>query len=178
MDDELSQHPDLASTGASMRAAWREEQEASTRDAHRDWEHRLTLVDRLRAHMHRGDALRATVAGHHLAGTVEEVGPDLLALRTASGRVDVQLAPTVALWFEAVDAGATGGHRGADVAGGRFRHALTMREDDRIRLGTLDAPDGVDGTITVGADHVVLHTDGAARVYAWSTIAWISAARG
>jgi hypothetical protein len=177
--DELSQHPDLAATGASMRAAWREEQEAATRDAHRDWEHRLTLVDRLRAHMHRGDVVRVTVAGHQLAGPLEEVGADLVALRTPSGRVDVQLAPCIPLLFEVVEVPATHGHRGTDVAGGRFRHALIVREDDHIRLGTLDAPDGLDGTITVGSDHVVLRGDsGATRVYALTAVAWIAAAPG
>ena len=61
--DDLSQHPDLAATSAAMRAAWREEQEAATRDAAEDWHHRQTLVDRLRAHMHRGDGVTVTVLG-------------------------------------------------------------------------------------------------------------------
>ena len=83
---EALSHPDLVATGAAMREAWRAEQEAAARDARESWTHRQTVTDRLRAHMHRGDTLTVTVAGHRLIGTVEEVGDDLLALRTPSGR--------------------------------------------------------------------------------------------
>jgi hypothetical protein len=176
--ESLSHHPDLASTGAAMREAWRAEQEAAARDARESWTHRQTVTDRLRAHMHRGDTLTVTVAGHRLTGTVDEVGNDLLALRTASGRVDVHLAPTIWLQIDVAAAARTGGHRGSNAAGGRFRHALVGRErDPRVRVGTLAEPGGVDGTVEVGADHVVVTTaSGRTVIVPMAAVAWVSPA--
>jgi hypothetical protein len=176
--ESLSHHPDLAATGAAMREAWRAEQEAAARDARESWTHRQTVTDRLRAHMHRGDTLTVTVAGHRLIGTVEEVGDDLLALRTPSGRVDVHLAATI--WFQ-IDVAAparSGGHRGANAAGGRFRYALVGRErDPRVRVGTLAEPAGIDGTLEVGADHVVVMTaTGRTLMVPMTAVTWVSPA--
>jgi hypothetical protein len=172
--NDLSGHPDLAATGAAMRAAWRAEQEAATRDARADWTHRLTLVDRLRAHMHRGDTLVVAVAGHGVTGSVEEVGDDLLALMSPGGRVDIHLAPTIPMTFE-VSAAREGGHRGSDAAGGRFRHALIAREQDRrVRLGTVLQPEGLEGELRVSADHVAITTQaGREVVVPISGVAWV-----
>ena len=177
--DELSEHPDLADTSAAMRATWRAEQDAATRDAVEDWAHRQTLVDRLRAHMHRGDDLTVTVAGHRLVGTVEEVGPDLLAIRASSGRVDVHLTPTIPLRFEVSTRATEGGHRGSDAAGGRFRTALIAREQDgSVTLGTIDERDGINGVLVGGADHVLLRrADGRELVVPTRDVAWISPSR-
>jgi hypothetical protein len=140
-----------------MRAEWREEQEAATRDAAEDWVHRQTIEDRLRAHMHRGDTLAMVVAGQRFVGEAEEVGATLVALRTAAGRVDIHLAPSVPFRFSVARRATVGGHRGSDVAGGRFRAALLARERDaRVRIGTLHDPDGVAGSVVVSADHVLV----------------------
>jgi hypothetical protein len=173
--DGLSQHPDLASTGAAMREEWRAEQEAATRDAHEDWTHRQSLTDRLRTHMHRGDTLLVAVAGERVIGHVEEVGDDLLALRTPAGRIDVHVAATVPLWFEVTEAAQQGGHRGSVTAERRFRQALIGRERDaEVRLGTLGEPTGLEGRLEVGADHVVVTTrNGNAYVVPISGVAWI-----
>jgi hypothetical protein len=173
--NDLSEHPDLAATGAAMRAEWRAEQEAATRDARADWTHRLALVDRLRGHMHRGDTLIAAVAGHRVTGSVEEVGDDLLALMTPAGRVDIQLAPTIPVTFEA-SAARTGGHRGSDAAGGRFRHALIAREQDaRVRLGTLEEPEGLEGQLRVSVDHIALVTPtGRELLVPMTCVAWVA----
>jgi hypothetical protein len=172
--DGLPEHPDLADTSAAMRAEWRAEQEAATRDAVEDWALRQTLEDRLRAHMHRGDDVAITVVGHRIAGTAEEVGPDLLALRTQAGRVDVHLTATIPFWFEVATRATEGGHRGSDAAGGRFRAALMMRGTDaRVALGTRDHPDGIDGSLVVGADHVVLTRAGSEIVVPIADVAWV-----
>ena len=96
LPDDLSEHPDLGDTSAAMRATWRAEQDAATRDAVEDWAHRQTLVDRLRAHMHRGDDLTVTIGGHrvvgHGRGGRDRSGRDAHA---RPGRVDVHLTPTI-----------------------------------------------------------------------------------
>ena len=106
---------------------WRAEQDAATRDAAEDWAHRQTLEDRLRAHMHRGDEITVTIGGHRVVGTVEEVGTDLLALRSSSGRVDVHLTPTIPFFFEVATHAHQGGHRGSDAraAGSATRSSRT-----------------------------------------------------
>jgi hypothetical protein len=174
-------HPDLAAAGAAMRAAWRADQEAAARDAHEAHRRRLTLTDRLHLHLHRGDRLAVVVCGtQRFTGTLAEVGPDLIALRTPyGGRVDVQRAPSVPLWFEVVERAPAGGHRGDGAAGGRFHHALARREQDAaVTLGTLHAPDGIDGALAVGADHVVLVAPGGAEtVVPIDQVAWVRARR-
>jgi hypothetical protein len=172
--DDLSEHPDLAATGAAMRAAWREEQEAATRDAAEDWQHRQTLADRLRAHMHRGDGLTVTVLGRRLVGFVEEVGEDVLALRTASGRIDVHVAPSIAFEYAVTSPAREGGHRGTDAVGGSFRAALLVREQDaRALLGTIADPDGRAGHLRVGGDHVVLTTPDTELAVPFTSIGWV-----
>jgi hypothetical protein len=174
--DELSEHPDLSATGAAMRAAWRAEEEAATRDAAEHWQHNLALADRMRAYMHHGDAVAVVVAGRRLTGLVEEVGADLLALRTASGRVELHLTATIPLEVTVSAPARAGGDRGTD-AGGSFRGALLARERDaRVLLGTLADPDGRAGALTVAADHVVLHTGDAEIAVPLASIAWISPA--
>ena len=172
--DDLSHHPDLATTSAAMRAAWREEQEAATREAAEDWQHRQTMVDRLRAHMHRGDGLTVTVLGRRLIGFVEEVGEDVLALRTATGRIDVHLRPSIAFEYALTAPAREGGHRGTDAVGGSFRAALLVREHDaRVLLGTAAEPDGRAGVLRVGGDHVVLTTPDTEVVVPITSVGWV-----
>lgn len=179
--DPLAAHPDLAAAGASLREEWRAEQEAATRDAHESLRHRLTLADRLREHMHRGDRLAVVVCGtQRFMGTVVEVGTDLVAVRTSfAGRIDVHLAAGVPFAYEVFERATGGGHRGDGAAGGRFHHALVRREQDaEVTLGTVHDPDGVDARLVVGADHVVLVARaGAETVVPISQVAWVSARR-
>jgi hypothetical protein len=173
------EHPDLAQAGASMRAAWREEQEAATRDAVEDWAHRQKFEDRLRTHMHRGDALTVHVAGSRFAGIVDEIGEDLLALRTTDGRVDIHVTPTVPLWVQVTRA-SKGGHRGSAAAGGQFVHALRARErDPAVQVGTVHEPSGLTGRLVVAADHVVITaTAGGELVVPLSGVAWVAPRSG
>ncbi len=101
--DGLEAHPDLGAAGASMREKWRAEQEAAMKDAVESRAHRLTLQDRFREHMHRGDRIAVTVAGRRIAGVPEEIGADLLAVRTLFARVDIHLSPTIPFSYELVE---------------------------------------------------------------------------
>jgi hypothetical protein len=155
--DGLEAHPDLGATGASMREQWRAEQEAAMKDAVESRAHRLTLQDRFREHMHRGDRIAVTVAGRRIAGVPEEIGADLLAVRTLLARVDIHLCPTIPFWYELVEKSPQGGHRGSDSAGGTFQGALLVREQDaHATIGTIFDADGIDGKLVVGTDHVVI----------------------
>lgn len=162
-----------------MREEWRAEQEAATRDAAADWQHRRTLADLLTEHMHRGDRLAFHVAGWRVTGVPEEIGFDLLALRTLFGRVDIHLSPGVPMRFEVFEKATEGGARGVDVAGGSFRRALELREGaGDATIGTVFDPDGTDGTLRVGADFVtVVARMGAETTVPISYVSWVSARR-
>jgi hypothetical protein len=162
---------------ARLRGEWRAEQEAAARDAVEAWAQGRALVDVLRDHMHRGDTLAVTVGGVRFTGVADEVGADLLALRTAAGRVDVQLAPTVPVLVEVAGRAARGGHRGADVAGGSFRQALVRRAGADVVVGVVGAPEPLAGRLAVGADHVTVATRGGPdATVALAHVAWARAA--
>jgi hypothetical protein len=173
------EHPDLQNVGASMRDEWRTEQEAATQDAAEAFQHRRSLSDLLTEHMHRGDRLALTVAGYRITGSVEEVGPDLVALRTLFGRVDVHRSPTIPLYFEVFERATEGGSRGSDAAGGSFHRALELRErEEDCTVGTLFDADGYDGKIRVGADFVtIVARAGAETTIPIPLVSWISARR-
>jgi hypothetical protein len=173
------EHPDLDMIGAVMREEWRAEQEAATRDAASEWQHRRTLPDLLTEHLHRGDRLAFHVAGWRVTGVPEEVGADLVALRAVFGRVDVHLAPGVPVCFELFERSTAEGGRGVDAAGGSFRRALELREGgDEVSIGTVFDPDGVDGRLRVGADHVTITARmGAEMTVPIAHVSWVSARR-
>ena len=126
-----------------------------TRSSH--WAHRQTLQDRLRAHMHRGDRIAVTVAGQRVAGVPEEVGADLLAVRTPFGRVDIHLTSDDSVLVRARRDGTARAATAAPMPPAeRFRDALLAREQDAAsrRSGRSPNADGIDGTLVVGADHV------------------------
>ncbi|MGQ0825023.1 MAG: hypothetical protein ACT4OX_08370 [Actinomycetota bacterium] len=178
-DDDIESHPDLAPAAAAMREEWRTEQEAATADAAQDWYHRKSLVDVFREHMHCGDRIAIVVTGWRVVGVPEEVGDDLVAIRTLGGRVDVHLAPTIPLWHELYEHSTEGGHRGVDAAGGRFVNALMMHEGEmEATVGTVFDPGGMDGRLSVGADHVVIVARGGAQTFVpIAQVAWVSPRR-
>ncbi|MCU1427261.1 MAG: hypothetical protein JWL83_1261 [Actinomycetia bacterium] len=98
-------------------------------------------------------------------GMVEAVGPDLLALRTVSGRVDVHLDAGVPLMLQIGERVREGGARDT-VSDGDFRNALLARERlGEVTLGCTLLDEPVDGKIVMGADHVCLVGRGGAETY-------------
>jgi hypothetical protein len=179
MTGNMDGHPDLAGASAAMREEWRAEQEAAAADAAEQWRHRRTLADRVTEHMHAGDRLAIMVAGYRITGIPEETGPDLLALRTIFGRVDVHVAPGIPMTYEVYERSASTGGRGNAMAGGQFRNALLHHEHDtEATLGLLTEPDGIDGRLEVGVDHVkVIARAGAETVVTFDTITWVGPRR-
>jgi len=145
--------PDVVALSASLRAEWQAEQAALTHEAAEEWLHGRTLVEIARECLHRGDRMRATVWSQQFSGEVLEVGTDLLALRTTSGRVDVHLHPAVPVVLQPERA-RRGGSRGV-AATGSFRGALLAREaSGAVVIGTTIAEHPFEGRLIVGRDHV------------------------
>jgi hypothetical protein len=160
-----------------MRAEWRDEQDLATADAQAQWRHGRTLSDWFEERAAAGDRIAVTVGGQRFAGFVEEVGPDLLGLRCAFGRVDVHVVPGVSILVEMADKAMSGGTR--PRAHRSFYDALLARDGHAdSSVGTLHDPEGLDGALWVGADFVsVVARLGAESVVPVDNVLWVSARR-
>ena len=100
------------------------------------------------------------VGAQSFVGLVDEVGDDLLALRCAFGRVEIHVCGGIPISFELVEHATKGGTRGAARRG--FRDALLARDaQPGVSVGTLQHPDGIEGTLLVSRDYVtVMHRTG------------------
>ena len=169
-------HPDLSGVAGDMRAEWRAEQDAATADASAQWRHTRTLVDWLSDRMHAGDRISASFVARQFVGTVEEVGDDLVSLRCSFGRVEVHLCVGVPVSFDLVEHATSGGTRARQRRG--FRDALMARDAQAgVHVGTLQQPDGIDGTLFVGADFVaIVGRVGAETIVPIAHVAWVAPA--
>jgi hypothetical protein len=169
-------HPDLSGVAGEMRAEWRAEQEAAAADAAAQWRHGRTVADWLCERMHAGDRIAVTVATQSFVGLVDEVGADLLALRCAFGRVEIHVGAGIPISFELVEHATHGGTRATTRRD--FRAALLAREaQSGVRVGTLQRPEGIDGTLAVGRDFVsVVAPAGAETMVPIADVAWVAAA--
>ena len=158
-------NPDVAATATSMREEWRAEQEAASADALEAWRHERSWRDIAIESVHRGDPVVVTLANVRFFGMVEAVGPDLLAVRSVSGRVDIHVCEGVPLVLQIGERVKEGGAR-ESVSQGDFRSALLAREQAReVTLGSPLYEEPVDGRLVVGADHVCLIGRGGAETY-------------
>jgi hypothetical protein len=171
------EHPDLARVAGEMRAEWREEHDAAAADAAAHWRHTRGLADWLCDRMHAGDLVAATVVEQRFVGRVEEVGPDLTALRCASGRVEIHVDAAIPVSFELVEHATAGGTRSMARRG--FRDALVARDaQTAVTVATLQHPLGIEGVPFVGRDFVtVVASTGIETVVPIAQVAWVSAAR-
>ena len=170
-------HPDLTRVAGEMRAAWRAEQEAAAADAAEQWRHGRALADWLRERMHAGDRIAAFVASQRFEGTVDDVGDDLVALRGPIGRVEIHVCPAVPVSFELVEHATHGGKRAPHPLA--FRDALLARDaQSGVRVGTLQQPEGIDGTLFVALDHVsIAARSGVETIVPIAHVAWVVATR-
>ena len=125
--------------------------------------------------MHAGDRMAVTIGAETFVGLCEEVGADLLALRCANGRVEIQLCASIPIRLEVVEHATQGGTRA--VRRREFRDALLARDEQRaVRIGTLEQPDGITGTLLVSRDFVsVVSCSGLATIVPVAQIAWVTA---
>jgi hypothetical protein len=185
-DETLFRHPDLAPTGAAMRAEWRDEEEEWMRAAAQHWAHGRSLHDVARDFMHRGDTIEAVAAGRSFTGRVDFVGDDFVELRTPTRRVEVRtvfadgrgdaLAPLV---LRVVEKARAGGHRG--VPGASTMRARLLEREAGARpavLGSMLLADEVRGHVGVGRDHVTVRSDGPDTVVPLAWVSWVTSARG
>jgi len=177
--EEVSGHPDLAGAGAAMREAWRSDEEAAGAAAAERWNHGRSLTDRLVECMHRGDPVAAVAAGHRFSGEVVEVTTDLLSLRTAGGRVDVNLGAAVPAVVEVVERVRSGGRSAVGSSGGfRARLLALEAEGAEVTVGTVLLPEAFDGKVGVGADHVCVSGRGGREVFlALSSVSFVAPRR-
>ena len=175
--------PDLGATGAAMREEWRTEQEAATDDAAEQWRHSRTLLDVARDHMHRGDRVAITVAGHRAVGEIVEVALDRIALLDESlpgdgRRVDVHVVDSVPLTLRVVERARAGGRSGAHTATFRARLLELESSGAPVAIATVSDAEAFVGSFSVGTDFVVIATAvGIETVIALSAVASVSPAR-
>ena len=167
-------HPDLTGIAGEMRAEWRAEQDAAAADAAAQWRHSRGLSEWLLDRMHAGDRIAAIVGTQTFVGLVDEVGADLLALRCAFGRVEIHVCPSIPISFELVEHATKGGTRGAARRG--FRDALLARDGrPDMSVGTLQRPDGIDGSLFVSRDYVtVVASLGTETIVPIAHVVWVA----
>jgi hypothetical protein len=167
-------NPDANATAAAMREEYRAGSDAETADAVDDWRHHRTLRDMALETVHRGDPIVVLLEHVRIHGHVEAVGPDLLGVRSVSGRVDVHLHSGVPMMLQIGERVKEGGAREA-VADGDFRNALIAREGSgEVTLGSTFNEEPYDGKLVVGADHVCLIGRGGGETYfPFSSVAYV-----
>jgi hypothetical protein len=158
---------------AGLRAQWRAEEEQWTRAALERWEHDRTLLDVLRACMHRGDTVALAFADRTFTGVVTAVGADLARVETVDGSVDAHLGATAACSLRVITTARAGGERG-DPSVATFRARLLHLEGGVVQLGVRAPDDAVVGELRVGRDQVsVVDRDGARRYVPITSVSWV-----
>lgn len=173
-DGRFTDHPDLSGVAGEMRAEWREEQASATADAAAQLRRSRSLIDWLRDRMHAGDRIGVVLTAKTFTGLVEQVGDDLLSLRCGSDLVELHVCASVPISFVLVEHATKGGMRGAP--GRSFRDALLNRDGrSGMRVGTRQDPDGIDGTVLVGADFVsIASPDRVETIVPIAHISWVA----
>ena len=162
-DADPSGPRELSELAAAMREEWRVAQETEGRDAAEQFMHGRALRDVALEWLHRGDDLTVEVAGVRVSGAVTDVGDDLVALRTASGRVDVHVHPAVPILLRPSRRKAGGTRRSAGPR--TFRATLLARESTEVVVGTTVSDERLRGRLVVARDHVRVVTDGGIDVH-------------
>lgn len=163
---------DLA-VAAALRAEWRAEENEWTRAALAQWEHDRTIVDVLRACMHRGDTVALEFPGRTFVGVVTAVGEDLVRLATADGSIDAHLDPVATFSLRVVTPARAGGERG-DPTTATFRARLLQLEGSIVQVGFPGRDDALTGQLCVGRDQIsVVDRDGARRYLPVGSVPWV-----
>jgi hypothetical protein len=167
----------LGEVGGQMREEWRAEQEQAATDAAAQWRHSRKLSDWLTERMHAGDRTAVVAGMQRFTGTVEETSDDLVSLRGMFGRVDVHIGPGLPVSIAIENAAHEGGER---AKSSRSFHEVLLERDGRddLTIGTVQEPEGLDGTLHVGADFVSVVTRmGLETVVPLAFVTWVAPRR-
>lgn len=168
--EDLRRDPDLARTGAYVRAELRAEAEEYEALAAKDLARSRTLRDVAMSACHRGDLVEVLVASGRFVGRVVAAAGDLASLETATEAVDVWLRAPLAL--RVVERARSGG-RSTGGGAASFKARLAEHEASGVPLvvGTRLPPGELHGVIAaVAVDHVVLEDRGTARHVALAAV--------
>jgi hypothetical protein len=173
MDDPL-ERAGLTDAAASVRAEWRADEEEWTRAAFDRWQHERSLLDVVRACMHRGDTVALHLAHATFTGLVCAVGDDLVGLALPDGRIDVRAGDGTAIVVRVLEDARAGGTRGADATTFRARLLELETGEQAVEVGCTAGSEVVIGRLQVGRDHVVVRDgDGSVTVVALAAVAWV-----
>lgn len=162
---------------AAMREEWRAEQESATLDAAEQWRHSRTLLDIAREHMHRGDRVAVTVAGHRAVGEIIEVANDRIAVMDDGARVDVHVIDAIPFACTVVERARAGGRSSTRTASFRARLLELETAGAPVAIATALGPDRFTGAMRVGTDIVVIVAPtGVETAIALSAVASVAAA--
>jgi hypothetical protein len=97
-------------------------------------------------------------------------------MRCGFGRVEIHVCAGIPISFDVVEHATKGGTRAFAERG--FRDALLARDErSSVTVGTIERPDGVDGSLLVSRDFVaVLGTGSAETIIPIAHIAWVAPA--
>lgn len=167
---DLRRDPDLARTGAYVRAELRAEAEEYEALAAKDLARSRTLRDLALSWCHRGDTVEAVTACGRFVGHVVYAAGDLASMATATEAVDLSLrAPLALRVVERARSGGQGTGRGA----ASFKARLAEHEASGVPLvlGTRIPPGDLHGVLAaVAVDHVVLDDRGTVHHVALAAI--------
>ena len=179
MRDELPLDDDLRARAAELRREWRADEEEWSRAALEHFRHGRTLVDVLRAVMHRGDVvLLGDGAGTCLGvpavrGVVAHVGEDWCRVDVAGGVVELPVTTTGPV-VRVVERSPRGGRGGDPDAPATWRARLLELEVAQASCAVgLTTGELLTGSLSVGGDHVVVGADAEAIYVPMGALSWL-----
>lgn len=176
--EDLRRDPDLARTGAFVRAELRAEAEEYEALAAKDLARSRTLRDVALSWCHRGDTVEAVSASGRFVGRVVYAAGDLATMETATHVVDLWLrAPLAMRVVERARSGGRGTGRGASS----FKARLAEHEASGVPVvvGTRVPPGELHGVLSaIAVDHLVLADQGAVRHVALAAVDLVRHRRG
>ena len=176
MRDELPLDDDLRARAAELRRQWRADEEEWSRAALEHFRHGRTLVDVLRAVMHRGDVVE--LAAVTVRGVVTHVAEDWCRLDAAGAVVElpVTIASPVVRVVERFPRGGCGGAPGAPTTWrARLLELEVAQTPCAVRLTTGEL---LTGPVSVGGDHVMVGEDAEAFYVPMGALSWLRPSGG
>jgi hypothetical protein len=173
MRDELPLDDDLRARAAELRREWRADEEEWSLAALEHFHHGRSLVDVLRAVMHRGDVVLLGVGVGTCRGLLSHVGEDWCRLAAAGGVVELPVTTTAPV-VRVVERSPRGGCGGDPVAPATWRARLLELEVARTGCAVeLATGELLTGSVSVGRDHVMVGAEAGAFYVPMGAVSWL-----